>query len=730
MVAQIIRRFFLIQVLLILSGIAGAQNSKADSLLQAMSDAPTDSLQQQARLLYVQELRHNYQTAGKYVFEGLDIAKAGHDFYFLGQFYGAAGIMYAYIGNNDSSLICFQNSLNYRVFLKDTVGIASANLGISNIYRTMGDFKNAVKYGLEAEKAALQVADTSGLARIYNALGLIFKQQQDYDKALEYYGKSLEQVRRITDGTMESGVYSNIGSVYQEKKWYDSALVYHHLALNIRLKNQDYMGLGTSYGNLGLIFLDEQNFDSAFYYTNLALENFEKVHFTSGEEQCYSSLGYIWQKKGNHQKAILAYKKAEEYARKANFLPDLMGITKGLAISYLELKKYKEASDYLMKHLELKDSLEITQQLKEVQKLEMEFEYQQKQLADSLKLIEKEKLAALETEKQRQINEEQAARFRVYTGAGIAVLVLILSVVFILYRSNQKQKQFNEIIAEQKAVVEDKNKEITDSINYAKRIQEAILPPAALVEIHLPGSFIFYQPKDIVAGDFYWLESFAKASDSDGSSYAGASDSERGKYILVAAADCTGHGVPGAMVSVVCSNALNRTVKELGIKTPAKILDNVRTMVIETFEKSENEVKDGMDIALLSIRQDTAPGKWNVQFAGANNPVWISKKNTSEMLEIKGDSQPVGKFANLSPFTNHTLVLDSGDTLYIFTDGYADQFGGPKGKKFKAANLKSLLLGAKDTSMAAQHNLLANTLRDWKGNLEQVDDVCIIGIRL
>ncbi len=265
--------------------------------------------------------------------------------------------------------------------------------------------------------------------------------------------------------------------------------------------------------------------------------------------------------------------------------------------------------------------------------------------------------------------------------------------------------------------LEEKNKEILDSINYAKRLQEAILPSEKTWNTALPNSFVLYKPKDIVAGDFYWLEVVKD-------------------NILFAAADCTGHGVPGAMVSVVCSNALNRTVKEFNITDPGKVLDKVRELVKETFEKSESEVKDGMDISLCVLNINTNEVKW----AGANNPLWYVHSHLEEvggrrpedsiLTEIKADKQPIGKYADEKLFTTHTLQLNKGDMLYLFTDGYADQFGGPKGKKFKYKQLLELVLTIHKKNLPEQKKELESVFKNWRGKADQIDDVCIIGVKI
>ena len=274
---------------------------------------------------------------------------------------------------------------------------------------------------------------------------------------------------------------------------------------------------------------------------------------------------------------------------------------------------------------------------------------------------------------------------------------------------NKVQERTSELV-QQKHIVEEKQKEIIESINYAKRLQQAILPPLELIDSHLPDNFIFYRPKDIIAGDFYWME---RTDD----------------LIFIAAADCTRHGVPGALVSVVYSNALNRAVKEFRMKLPGEILDKTRELVLETFEKSTDEVKDGMDISLLCIDRK----KQKVIWSGAYNPLWYveSKENDSyELKEIKADKQPIGKSDHYRRFTSHEINFLKGTTFYLFTDGYADQFGGPSGKKFKYKPLQELLLSVQNVSLREQAVILNDAFEKWKNNLDQVDDVCLIGIKL
>jgi serine phosphatase RsbU (regulator of sigma subunit) len=267
-----------------------------------------------------------------------------------------------------------------------------------------------------------------------------------------------------------------------------------------------------------------------------------------------------------------------------------------------------------------------------------------------------------------------------------------------------------ETILDQKSIIEEKNKSIHESISYARHLQEAILPPLSAIGSNLENSFVLYLPKDIVAGDFYWFE-------------------KAGSKLFIAAGDCTGHGVPGAMVSVICSGALNRAVSEYKLTDPGKILDKTRELVIETFKKSKHEVRDGMDISLLVFETDLhAKAILKIEFAGANNNLYLA--TSTGISEIKADKQPIGKTEHGFDFKTTEVPVSEGMTLYLATDGYADQFGGSDGKKLKTKRFFDLLNEAKHLPIQQQSVFLKNKFLAWQGELEQVDDVCIIGIQI
>jgi hypothetical protein len=440
---------------------------------------------------------------------------------------------------------------------------------------------------------------------------------------------------------------------------------------------------------------------------------------------------------------------------------NLMNNYKELAFAMYSLKDYKNAYE------NLKNYIRISQEINSSDSKNNLSEIQEQQ-------IKKEKQKEIDREiKAREIEEKSKNIFLFSLIICIGLIIFILFIISNLRKSKKIISKQKSEVETQKHIVEEKQKEILDSINYAKRLQEAILPPLDYINEHLPNNFVLYQPKDVVAGDFYWAEM-------------------KDDKFFIAAADCTGHGVPGAMVSVVCSNALNRTVNEFGITNTGNILDKTRELVLETFAKGNAEVKDGMDISLLCIDKKNNKAFWS----GANNPLWYIDSVTSsaphsvtssevekstasgldsvrpdnktfnsiennitlsekpsvtssaphsvtssevekstarpdiKLIEIKADKQPIGKTDNPKPFTTHEIELKPGIQFYLFTDGYADQFGGPKGKKFKYKQLEELLLTYSNLSMQEQQQHLIDNFSEWKGDLEQVDDVCVIGVRI
>jgi serine phosphatase RsbU (regulator of sigma subunit) len=590
---------------------------------------------------------------------------------------------------------------------------------IGDCYHVMRDFNNGLKYCHKAMQFAESKNDSLWIGHASNTLGLVYEFMKNHEKALEYYKVAILQFEKAGKQKPLSVTHNNIANTYHFMGENNQSLVHHRIALKMRKEMNDEDGIAWSYNDMGLVLMATNKMDSARSFFESALKAFIPLGDVEGEIIAGDNLGVLEFESGNYHKAIQQLEPVSARAAKLNLLGPLEECydilhksAAKLGDTALELKYYKA-------YIEIRDSIFGEENTRKITQRELTYEFNKQQLADSLEHAQEVEMQGLELkatnlELEAKAKEEKQQKQQKNNVIRISSIVglFLLTILAIVYRSYQKSKKAKEIISKQKKEVEhqkmeveEKNKEILDSITYAKRLQEAILPPRKLVKEYLQNSFILYKPKDIVAGDFYWMQTVNDT-------------------VLFAAADCTGHGVPGAMVSVVCSNALNRGVKELGISDPGKLLDTARELVVERFALSESEVKDGMDISLCALNTKTN----TLKYAGANNPLWIVRNG--EVLETKANKQPIGKTDNPEPFNTHTIQLQKEDSLYLFTDGFADQFGGERGKKYKYRPFKQLLIEIQDKSLEEQRDTINTEFETWKGDLEQVDDVCIIGVKI
>ncbi len=509
---------------------------------------------------------------------------------------------------------------------------------------------------------AQNIGDTNMLRRAYFSLGTA----TDGMEAIESYKECLSYAEWEKDKKFISSVYNNMSLRYRAINELDKALSYA---------------------------------DSAYIasFETDRLEGMAAARYRAAEAYYF---------KGEFKKSVKYGKEALAIFQKAGILRRQNSSAHVVSAAYKELGNYKESLKYFEMKSNLTDSMLKLNQNREAEFVGRKFQYELTQKRDSTVLAQERSLNALELENlNNKLSKERMQKYLLFGG-----IAMVFGFALFIWIGFQRKRKANLLIAQQKQLVEEKNEEIMDSIAYAKRIQSAILPPAKLVKEYLKESFILYKPKDVVAGDFYWMESVAPTG------------KNKSTKVLFAAADCTGHGVPGAMVSVVCNNALNRSVREHGLTDPGKILDKTREIVIQEFEKSEEEVKDGMDIAICTLEGN------KLQYAGAHNPLWIIRNG--EIIETKANKQPIGQFDHPEPYVTHSFELKKGDGLYIFSDGYVDQFGGEKGKKFKANAFRELLLSIQGKTMEDQKTIMDNTFETWKGALEQIDDVCVIGVRV
>ncbi len=636
------------------------------------------------------------------------------------------GYIYYYQGDATKALEFYNKSLKLRQEINFKEGIGEALNNIAFIHQTNGNINLALDYFLKAIKIFEDIKDKKSESYLLNNIAFLYQGQGDTVKALESYLKCLDIAKQLDDKKGISGAYNNLSLIYQGKGNTDKALDYAEKSLAIRESIADKKGIAAALTNIGTCYeliADKKtgDYNKPLQYYLKALEIREKLGDKSAITRTYNNLASVYFKQKKYPKALQYAEDGFRLSQELGFPQQIGAASKILYKLYKELGQSQKALEMHELFIHMRDSINNEETRKSSTKKQFQYEYDKKATADSVRIAEEKKTVAI------QLKQEQTQRYALY--GGLFLVLIFAGFMFNRFKVTQKQKI---VIEQQKHIVEEKQKEIVDSITYAKRLQEAILPAEIYWSRNFKNGFVFYQPKDLVAGDFYWLETVSLQSKDISNQFATAEKLQTENLILFAVADCTGHGVPGALVSVVCSNALNRSVLEFKITDPGKILDKTRELVIATFEKSGEEVKDGMDISLCCLNTKTKELLW----AGANNPLWylsssLEKGSEGDSIqEIKPDKQPIGKYALQTPFTTHKVYLNAGDTLYLFTDGMADQFGGAQGKKFKYKRLKELLLNNKASTMDEQKAILENAFNTWKGELEQVDDVCVIGVRL
>lgn len=567
----------------------------------------------------------------------------------------------------------------------------------------LGDYKQSINNYFYALSNAQKTNDKKLIFLLYSDIATISFFTLQYKQAIDYWEKSIVMQLKEKENFLVND-YSNLSMAYLEINELIKAEEALNKAFDIAKKENNLPALANIYINYTKIEYSKGNIKQAIAYSNLAAEYYLSI-------SNYEKLSTIYANNAELCRVNKEYKSALMFINKAfnalNFSTDktsLYYLYYNRSAIYYDLKDYKASHDELMLYTTIKDSLLNEENLKTIQGLEKKYQLSERKKENQL-LNEKVKSQSIASSRMRII-------------IGFISVFLLMFLVFSIYivkqnkaktKTNLELNDKNRIINEQIEVVEEQHRQITDSIKYAERIQGAILPPRNFWQKILPNSFVLYKPKDVLSGDFYWIE-------------------ETKDYIFVAAADCTGHGVPGALISIVNFNLLNKAVLEKNLNNPADILNAVNLWLTDSLHQTyrESSVKDGMDVALISINKHTK----EILFAGANNPIYVVSNN--ELKQIKADKFPVGAFVDeqMQHFSSQVVSVNSGDHIYLFSDGYADQFGGPKGKKYKYATFKKKLTEVSLLDLNEQRSKMKNEFINWKGNLEQVDDVLLIGIKI
>lgn len=605
-------------------------------------------------------------------------------------------------------------ALSYYKKIKDERKSASAFSSAAFAFMNSGEYEQAIEYNLRAlyiyEKLNAAHPDDSGnkklLGYIHNKLGAVYYYLGNYNKALEYWHQSLLFSSETNDREGEAYLLNNMGLIYEKQEKFDSALVNHRQSLKIKEALNDRAGISGSMNNIGNIYFYKKEYRKAIEQWKLALRIKEELNEKQGISNTLQNIGFGYYFKKEYDQALTFLNKGLKMAEEINNKHYIKEAYGKLADVYREMKNFEKALEYQQLFGVMKDTIFNEESARRMAEIETRYQTEKKEKEIQIKNLQLSERDA----------EIKSQRITIFASAGSLMLLLSLAIVILrAYKLKQKanlllKKQKLEIEI-QKGIIEEKNRDITDSIEYAKHIQDAILPEKEKILQALPESFIFYLPKDIVSGDFYWC-----------------SQSSTGET-LIAAADCTGHGVPGAFMSMIGSNTLTKIVAEQHLTQPAEVLSRLNREIKSALKQKTDgdSSKDGMDIALLKITDGRE--ECRVDFAGANRPL-IYFEN-SELKEVSPDKNAIGGYTNDTyQFTNHRLKFQKDNMLYIFSDGFADQFGGQKGKKFMMKNLKELFKNIKNLPVSEQEKILRDIFLSWKGDMEQVDDVLIIGIRL
>ncbi len=714
-----------------------------------ISSQHTDDLQltMQAELLlgYSYYSNNQFDKALQHLNKSLSVAQQLENNEFIALTLNRIGNTYQLQGLYAQAMHAYKEALTINQELNDRREIARTLVNIGTVNSMYGNYQRSIDNFLRALSIYQSLNDRDGIAwaslstaRLFKRLGLNEKALEYAESAFEHY-KAVEQRTGNTTGVTLS--LGELGNIYHQLGMLPKALEHIEMVLSINKKNHNVHGEAANRLTLGIINFEQGNYSQAESNLQQALALKRSVSDSIDMAVLYRYLGEISIQKGNWQQAQQMLSRSLDMAKEHKLLSE----TKDAYLSLFHLcqstGKLQKAIDYYTDYTEIKDSINAG----EISKLELQYEFEQKE--KETELINQQKEAVQKAKLQRQ---------QIITVFVLVALVLSLVLVIVIWRFYKAKQRINQVlvaqnheITEQKHEIEaqkdeierqrdiatkqrdqiaEQQKLITDSIRYASRIQTAVLPPKSVLEQAFPNNFLIFKPKNIVSGDFYWVGKLP-----DGRT-------------LIAAADCTGHGVPGAFMSMLGITHLREIVSTWDGGSAGDLLNALRTHVIGSLNQNgtDNVSVDGMDMALVLINE----AKTAVEFAGAYHSVFLCREATLpvdeaersrakavltsdkwNLLEFKGNRMPIGFHIMADKaFDTITFPLQKGDRLYLFSDGYADQFGGPTNAKLTLGSFRQLVLDIQPESLPAQHQLLNEHFEQFMGEQKQVDDILVMGI--
>jgi serine phosphatase RsbU (regulator of sigma subunit)/predicted negative regulator of RcsB-dependent stress response len=694
--------------------------SKTVQYARKVLNRPGKEKQQQIEALYyigyAYYNKNNYDSATTYLHSALDLATQIDNKKWIALVKNRLGNTYQLMGSYDKALENYQQALALNRETMEQREIARSLTNIGSIYRTFGNFDKAIQFHLKALDIYEKQEEKDGLAWTSLNIARLFKLNDSYPKAREYLDRAYEIYKQIEE---EKGISTGVtlclkeyGLIEARAGNLDKALEYSTAVLGRNKKNDNKYGIANTLINIGKIYYEKDNYSRSLEYLKEALSMKQELEDRLDLPALLRLIGDNYLQKGNETIALDYYERSLSQAEKQNLKNELRKTYYSLSKGYREKGNYPRAYKYYTMYSRLKDSLAN----QHIDELEMQYEFEKEQ----------EKLK-FEQKRQQAIQRAKLKRQKIITWSFIIGFGLVLLLLFVIYRSYRRKIETNRQLEQQKEEIETQRDEIekqrdlatkqrdkiarqntiiTESMEYASRIQTAVLPQENTMNDLFYDYFVLYKPKNIVSGDFYWVSQV------------------NGKTI-VAAADCTGHGVPGAFMSMLGVAFLNEIVNQSKVLNPEQILNQLRSHVIEALHQNikKRGSRDGMDIALAVIDSE----KNMLYYSGAYNPVYIVRND--EIHEIKADRMPIGVHAVLqdTSFSVKSFQLQSDDKLYFFSDGFHDQFGGEKGLKFGRKAFKQMLIHNNQKSMAEQEQTMETIIEDWKNSWPQIDDIMVLG---
>lgn len=758
-------------------------NAKQDSLLNLINKEQNDTLRAEYYLQIGDLFQYDEQdTAIYYYRKALDIAQNNNFPAVEAKCYNYIGVVYLYQSEFDTTKRYFLKSLDIKRAIDDKAGMSNSynNLGI--IAKNRGNFAKALSYYDSALTIRKQLVDqqTEDAEKIENIkkvghahmnIGNVHYQLGRYTEALDSYKESLSNYNSIDHKKGIAGCYNNIGSIFEEQEEYSTAIDYYKQSLEISLNLNQPRDIGTAHNNIGEVYLKQSDLKRALENFEKSLKYRERTNDKRGISAVYSNLSMIYYEKGNYEKATSMLDKALKIDYQ---IDDKVGIAEDLNyLSKINLKKkdFFEAIDMAKRSLSVSRSINAPRQSKESHNLlfqayeeigdfktalyhhknfkDLEDQLFNKEKHKQIQEIEKkyqteknlQQLAKKEAELSEQkalLKHQKTLKYLFFTG-----IVFLLVILFLIHNNFRQKRRDNKILLQQKEEIEaqneelqqqneeivtqrdeletqrdiatsqktaiaTKNIEITHSIQYAKGIQAALLPQEYQISRLLDEYFIFFKPKDIVSGDFYWF-------------------GEKESKTIIACVDCTGHGVPGAFMSLLGMSLLNDIIDEVRIPQADEILNILRTRMIQSLHQKDfsEDNRDGMDISLAILDSENQ----QIEYAGAYHPLYLVRDG--KLIEYKPERMSISIQSQLDKsFQNNIIPYYSGDMIYLTTDGYPDQIGGSANKKMTRKKFKGLLETIATLDANEQQLKLEEYLEQWKGDYEQVDDILVIGFRV